>query len=243
MKPRCLPNLNLHKEDVMIRPKVLLALFALALAVATGAAAAEVKSAKGGIELSDPAGDVNPITTSGGSYPGFDVVKLSIKSDGQKITIGATLKDPPPDFASTVLVIYFDTDANKKTGAKLSSFKGFSGYDYMAELQACIEYDNGMKACSGGSSKAKPVARFAAINMVRYPGESENKKEKLVSSLGFPGRKPSAITPIKGKVVQTTLEYADLKVKSGQTIGILVHEACSFRKPENLFPEIRLTLK
>jgi hypothetical protein len=99
-----------------------------------------------------------------------------------------------------------------------------------------------MVACNGGSTKSKPKSRFAGINLYRLKGPSESNKERVVDSMGFPGRKPSVKTPVTGKQIQTTLEYADLGVKPGQTVRILVSEACSPRS-KSLFPEILLTLK
>jgi hypothetical protein len=44
-------------------------------------------------------------------------------------------------------------------------------------------------------------------------------------------------------VVRGTIDYADLKVKPGQTVRILVHEASSSSDFSGYFPEILLTLK
>ncbi len=49
----------------------------------------------GSVEFTDGAGDVGPILTVGSAgektFPGFDVVKLSIVSDGKQITVATTL--------------------------------------------------------------------------------------------------------------------------------------------------------
>src|SRR5512134_3888615 len=121
----------------------------LALPIATSAPA-EVRKASGSIELTDPAGDINPINTSDGKVPGFDVVKLSISSDGKQIRIGATLKDPPGDFASDVVRLYIDTDSNPKTGAAPMFYKELTGFEYKGELSACADYVKGGSACNGG---------------------------------------------------------------------------------------------
>ncbi len=226
----------------MKRLLLIATMLAAALALA-GSAYAQVQKAKGTIELSDPSGDVKPITTSHGSYPGFDVTKLAIASDGKQIKISATLKDPPGDFASSVLYLYFDTDNDPGSGITLMFFKSKTGFEYKAELDACIKFDNGMTACTGGSRKSKPIKRFGSVDLYRLKGRSENDKEPVLSALGFPGRKASQKIPITGKVVQGVIDYQDLKVKSGQTIRILVREACGPLNPSSLFPEILLTLK
>ena len=45
-------------------------------------------------------------------------------------------------------------------------------------------------------------------------------------------------------VAQGAIDYADLKVKPGQTIRILAKESCGYKaEDDGLFPEILLTLK
>jgi hypothetical protein len=215
---------------------------ALTLTFAT-ASGAEIKKAVGSIELTDPAGDVKPISTNEGKVPGFDVVKLSISSDGKKITIGATLKDPPGDFASDVVQLYFDTDNNAKTGVKeLMFFKGLSGFEYNGKLSACADYVNGGSACAGGMD-SKVKTHFGAINLDRYKGADQSATETVVDNMGFPGRKASSKLPIDKYLVRASFDYADLGVKPGQTIRILASESCSANDLSSFFPEIHLTLK
>ncbi len=58
------------------------------------------------------------------------------------------------------------------------------------------------------------------------------------------GRKEAPHVPIAGNVVRAALDYADLKVKPGQTIRIVVEEACGYQAADHgFFPEILLTLK
>src|SRR5258706_8528636 len=104
-------------------------------------AGAEVRKANGGIELPDAAGDCSPIHSSERDYPGLDVVKLALVSDGQHLTITATLKEPPGVFASEVVNVYLDTDNNPKTGAELT-FPPSAGWEYKAELDACADYSD-----------------------------------------------------------------------------------------------------
>jgi hypothetical protein len=196
--------------------------------------------AAGSIDLTDPAGDVSPIHSSDNvDYPGFDVVKLSVKSDGKQIALVATLKDPPGPFASRVIELYFDVDNNAKSGASLG-FPPADGFEYTAELSACVDYTDGSSACAGGS-KAKPKSHWAAINLSRYKGKKEYEKDTVVDSMGFPGAKPSAKAPITANIVQGSIDYADLKVKPGQTIRLLIKE--SHDKDTGLFPEVLLTLR
>jgi hypothetical protein len=220
----------------------------LVVAVAACAGAAEpekleVRRANGRIELSDPAGDVEPIHGSSGDYPGLDVVHLTIASDGKEISFAATLKDPPGSFANEVVVAYFDTDNKQETGMQMT-FPALGGFEYRAKLEACGDYGDKSSACVGGSTKAKLTRHWAGIDIERYKGKSEyGDKDTVVDSMAFPGSKASAQVPIPGNVVQGAIDYADLKVKPGQTVRILVREASAGSNLSSYFPEVLLTLK
>jgi hypothetical protein len=205
-----------------------------------------VKKAAGSIELTDPVGDVEPLHSSGDKdYPGYDVVKLTLASDGKALAISATLHDAPGPFASDVLELFFDTDNQAATGAQMT-FPEIGGFEYKAELDACIDFSDKSAACVGGTSnpKVKATAHYGALDLSRYTGKGPYDKEDVVDALGFPGRKASAKTPIGPDfVVRGTIDYADLKVKPGQTIRILVREASSSTDLAGYFPEILLTLK
>lgn len=202
----------------------------------------EVQKASGKLELTDPAGDVQPIHSSSGDYPGLDVVNLAVASDGKQIAFTATLKDPPGSFATEVLAVYFDTDNKPATGMQMT-YPELGGFEYKAQLEACADFSDKSSACVGGSVKAKPTRHWAAINLEHYKGKGEYDKDTVVDSMGFPGSKASAQVPIPGKVVQGSIDYADLKVKPGQTIRILVSEACAGGNLDSYFPEILLKLQ
>jgi hypothetical protein len=230
-------------------PAVLAALVLLIPAVSPARAEdapLPVKKAAGSIELTDPVGDIEPLHSSGDKdYPGYDVVKLTLASDGKTLTISATLHDAPGPFASDVLELFFDTDNQAGTGAQMV-FPKIGGFEYKAQLDACIDFSDKSSACVGGTSNAKvqPTAHYAAIDLSRYTGKGPYDKEDVVDALGFPGRKASAKTPIGPDfVVRGAIDYADLKVKPGQTIRILVREASSSTDLSGYFPEILFTLK
>jgi hypothetical protein len=223
-----------------MRPSPLLAVlisFALPLA-----ATAQPKKATGSLELTDPAGDAAPIHTSEHEYPGFDVVKMVVKSDGQRITFSATLQDAPGVFAAEVLKMYFDTDNNAKTGAAVG-YPNRPGFEFKGELDACATYADKSSACIGGSN-AKVQTHYATIGLDRLKGKDAYDTDTVVDVLGFPGKKKSPETPIAGKLVEATVDYADLQVKPGQTVRILVQEASgSGGEDSGYFPEIVLTLQ
>lgn len=226
----------------MKRLVLILVVLAAALAFAFSASA-EVKKAKGSIELTDATGDVNPINTSSGTYPGLDVAKVKIDSDGKQLKFDVTLKEPPHNFASSVIEVFFDTDNDPKTGAASMFYKDRTGFNYKAKIEACIKFDNGMTACTGGTSKkAKVLERFGAMGLYELTGKNDAEKKEIVSAMGFPGKKAGKKIPVTGKVITGVLEYADLKVKSGQTIRILIRESCGPIKATSLFPEVLLTL-
>jgi hypothetical protein len=200
-----------------------------------------VIKATSGLELADPAGDVERIHSSSGDYPGLDVIKLTLASDGKQLKITTVLKDPPGVFADTVVELYFDTDRNAKTGAALT-FPPIAGLEFLAKLQACIDFDDKSAACVGGSSKGKPVRHWAGIDLEHYQGKGQYDRKSVIDAMGFPGSKASVQTPISGTTVAGVIDYADLGVKPGQTIRILAREA-SGKTNADSFPEIWLTLK
>ena len=227
----------------MRRATLLIAIAILVLGLG-GMAQAEIKKAKGGIELTDPAGDIVPINTSSGAVPGYDIVKLGILSDGKRITVRAMIGGELSTFASSVLTMYVDCDLDLNTGAKLMFFRKHKGFEYEAKLMSCIKFDNGMTACTGGSPKAKVVSRYAAFDLEHYLEAKESgKSEDVLSAMGFGKAKKAVKVPVKGNVIEAGMDYADMGLKSGQTIRILVSEDCGPLNPARLFPEIHLTLK
>ncbi|HWC65924.1 MAG TPA: hypothetical protein VG777_07570, partial [Thermoanaerobaculia bacterium] len=85
---------------------------------------------------------------------------------------------------------------------------------------------------------------WAAAEVERYKGKAQYDTETVVSALGFRGQKPSPRTPIKGTVVESTVDYADLKVKPGQKIRLVVRESGGMSSADGgFFPDIFLTLK
>jgi len=221
---------------------VLVGLIGIFSAVVSAQEAKPVKAA-GAVELKDAAGDMGSITTSDGEEPPLDIVLLAIKSDGKRITFAATLKDNPGRFATAPVTAYIDSDNNLSTGVKLG-FEGPTGFEYKAEISLCIKYDGGGEACSGAAG-SKPTARYGAVNLDLFKGKSNyDEKETVVDSMGFPGSKASVKVPVTAKVVEASFEYADLKVKPGQTIRILAQETGgSATDGDGYFPVVLLTLK
>jgi hypothetical protein len=210
----------------------------LALA-ATLALAEAPKSMKatGSVELDERAGDARPMSTSDGDIPGLDVVHVRIASDGKRLAFAVTLKDPPGVFASSALNAYLDTDLNPKTGV---DYHGLPGFDYKVKVESCVDYADSVSACEGGS-KAKPKAHWAAINVDRLK-DSSAFGDTVVDSMGFGDSKASARTPVAGKVLEGGFDYADLGLKSGQTIRVVLEENDDMDDVGDV-PEILLTLK
>lgn len=213
--------------------------------LSAAAAAQEAKPVKaaGAVELKDGTGDMGPISTSKGEEPPLDVVLLGIRSDGKRITLSATLDGPPGRFATAPVTAFIDVDNDPATGVKVG-FDGPTGFEYRAELSMCIRYSEGGEACSGAAG-SKPESRYGAVDLELFKGKSNyDGKETVVDAMGFPGRKAAVKTPMTGKVVEGSFEYADIKAKSGQTIRILAQETGgSATDGDGYFPIVLLTLK
>ena len=180
--------------------------------------------ARGSVELADPKGDVGPVETGTAgnmvSEPGFDMVHLSIVSDGKRIVFAATLTEPPGARAGRAVDFHVDTDANPKTGAELGVL-GIHGVEYSLELDSCVQYGQHLGFSCAVSRKAQATANWGAMAVERYKGTSSFDKDTVVDDGEFVRGKASARIPVKGAVLQGSVDYADLGVKSGQTIRIV----------------------
>jgi hypothetical protein len=203
------------------------------------AAAAPIK-AVGSVDLKDPAGDLEPISTSGGSRAPVDVVLLSVRSDGTRLTIAATIAGPDlGSFATGVVKVLFDTDNDPATGVK--PFRETAGgYEFLAELALCMTYENKATACAGGIN-AKVADRFGAVTLRRLKGDEFN-GDTIVDAMGFGKKSPRV--PVTTNVVECAIEYGDLGVKPGQTIGLYARETGGSPKAgTGAFATVVLTLK
>lgn len=229
----------------MPRPRTTATVCWMALLLVAGATGAEEPiSAQGEVELSDPKGDLGPMSTSGGEEPPLDVVALKVRSDGETLTLEAELDGEPGDFASGVVRLLIDTDNDPSTG--ISAFMDRpGGFEYGAELMLCMEYDGRASACAGGMGDLPVSDRWGAIELERFEGDSlHGPKETLIRAMQFPGKRSSEKVPFADRVVASSIAYADLEVASGQTIRLLAQEAGGQPlEGDGYFPIVLLTLK
>ena len=188
-------------------------------------------------ELSDPARDVQAQNTSDGKRLPFDVVHLTLTSDGKNVLVTATLNDPPGDFASSVVKLYFDTDNNPKTGVETFWSKK-PGFESASDVDACIKYTNGSSSCVGGmrGKDAKVQSRFGVADVSKF-GKSETERTKVRAVFDAPE------TPLDGKTVKASIAYADLGLKPGSVVRILARESDGSYDETADFPEVLLKLK
>jgi hypothetical protein len=221
-------------------------------AAAPMAAGARVTSVDGRAELTDPAGDVQPIVyrKSVGSgpekevkYPGFDVVKLVVSSDGKAITLAATLTAPPANAAHEVIEFNIDADNNPKTGVTHPDSRLLTGVEFYGALEACIESASFGTMCTGTSES--PAGHTAVVTLAKYGGDWPS-KDALIDLPAAGNVKEPLKTPIKGAVVQATVDYASMGLKSGQTIRLVAREHSAGtvnNMGQGYLPEIVVTLK
>jgi hypothetical protein len=216
------------------------------------AAGARVTSVDGRAELTDPAGDVQPIIyrVSVGSgpekqvkYPGFDIVKVVVSSDGKAITFAATLTAPPANAAHEVIEFYIDADNNPKTGVTHPDSGLLAGVEFYGTLEACLESASFGTLCAGTDERP---AGFTGIVTLEKFGRDWPFKDRLFDLPAGGTVKEPRKTPIKGPVVQATVDYASIGLKSGQTIRLIAREYSAGQvenKGQGYLPEILLTLK
>jgi hypothetical protein len=216
------------------------------------AAGARIVSANGRAELTDPAGDVKPIVyrQSVGTgpekevkFPGFDIVKLAVSSDGKAITFAATLSAPPANAAAEVIEFYADTDNNPKTGVTHPDSRLLTGVEFYGTLEACLESLSFGTTCTG--TDAQPAGHTGVVMLEKF-GRDWMFKDALIDLPAVGKVKEPQKQPIKGPVVQGTLDYASMGLKPGQTIRLVAREFSAGlvnNVGQGYLPEILLTLK
>ena len=216
------------------------------------AAGARVTSVDGRAELTDPTGDVQPIiyrvSVGGGpekqvKYPGFDIVKLAVSSDGKAITFAATLTAPPANAAHEVVEFYIDADNNPQTGVTHPDSPLLTGVEFYGTLEACLESASFGTLCAG--TDERPAGFTGVVTLEKF-GSDWPTKNALIDLPAAGKVKEPVKTPIKGPVVQSTVDYASMGLKSGQTIRLIAREHSAGtveNKGQGYFPEILLTVK
>ena len=194
----------------------------LLISGAVSQTAAQVQKAIGSIELPASHPCVPYKLTNKDKV--YDVLKVLLQSDGKRITIAATLKDPPPARPGHVLGLYFDTDNNPKTGGRPFFSHEESGFELQSAVEACARYTNG-EACGDGFQDDKVTAHYTIANLQRFTGPKPYEFDDDIISTHLFGFNATR-DPIIGNMVHATFKYADLKVQSGQTIRILVERVC-----------------
>ena len=216
----------------MIRPAIL----AIVLLLPTLQSVKPAQKALDAVEWTDPAGDVERGSTSNGTRPGFDVVKLGLVSDGASLTINAALKGlMSGNWGSQVVTLYIDVDNNPKTGYE-TFWSKVPGFDLKAELLACVDYADDSHACVGSLTGQK-VKGYHAVATVGKMIDTSGNTSDIVGAFKAPQ------VPIKGALVSAALTYKDLGVKSGQTIRLLARETDGPFDASADFPLVQLTLK
>lgn len=227
-----------------MNPSIALLPFVIAAACVQPAAAVEPvtpHAAKEHFEIAAPATPLGPI---GGNAPALDLTQVSVISDGQRIVFTATLKNPPADVASDVLDAYIDADDNPATGAKLFRSK-LGGFEYVAKLHACARFGGGVSLCDGVGGDGHASDHFAALGLERCTGEWVIPTKTIVETDDSPDHKASAHVPITNRLVTGSLDYADIGLKSGQTIRLVLRRSGgdALADHSDYFPPVLLVLK
>jgi hypothetical protein len=203
--------------------------------VAAGPAHAQKVAA----ELTDPPGDVNP--ANNGPENARDVVKLSLGSDGTRLTVTATLaQDERSTMAGGVVRFYVDTDRKPATGGKTRY--GQTGFEFEGELSVCHADASAITSCAGGGDGKPPRARYARVGLEQFTGKAGEEIQKYTTTRTVSsGMGAASGTPLVGRVVTAEVPYGDLGVKAGQVVRVLAFEVDA--NDDGAFPEVLLTLR
>jgi hypothetical protein len=198
--------------------------------ICTAALIAEKANPQQSVRLAVPAAEA----TLDADPNRFNVLGASLRSDGKYLIIDTELKDKATTRAGVVLRVYVDTDNNAATGAAEQSGE-HKGFEYKTAVELCIDDFKGGATCSGRESKPKGYHGLAEV--------SRFKKDTSSADLDDVRQFYDAEqTPLDGKVVEGKISYADLGVKSGQTVRLVACTASPFHD-FTFFPDVILQLK
>ena len=128
-------------------------------------------------------------------YPGFDVVKLVVSSDGKAITFAATLTAPPANAAHEVIEFHIDADNNPKTGVTHPDSRLLTGVEFYGTLEACLESASFGTSCAG--TDERPIGHTGVVTLEKY-GRDWPFKDALIDLPAAGKVKEPQKTPIKG---------------------------------------------
>jgi hypothetical protein len=189
------------------------------------------------VELSDAAGDVQ----ARGDDPGKDVVKVILDTDGKNLNVTVVLAEEAVFYlkghqAGDVIEVMLDVDSKESTGGK-PFFYPKSGFEFQIEVGACIEYENGGMACSGGLQNVKEINYFSTYALQKFTGGSD--MELISEPFNWKDRGKD----IQGNRIEVSIPYAAMQLAPGQSVRIAVKENDDATFKEEYLPEVLLTLK
>lgn len=191
---------------------------------------ADVQTATGTVSLESATDHVEPVLTGSGNIPGRDVARFQLTSDGTNLILSATMAKPVSgSLADAVVRLYVDVDNDATTGSA-ATFSDISGFEFEIDLNLCVAYENGVEACAGQAG-TKPASYYATA-----AGKKTESGEELRSIWDL------AQTKVNGNIVTAGIPYADLGLKSGQTVRIYARESSGEYDDSSYFPEVRLTM-
>lgn len=205
-----------------MRSGFVLAMLALVLGSLQLPAGETAAAAKSALTLTDTGGD-----DFGEEARPIDVVKVDLSSDGKFLLIATALaKAPKPasPFEALILGLAIDSDNNRKTGGQ--GFGGMTGdvpgIEFESEILASIESDEG-------------ISKSSAASVIAVDQKGNQSNVRLSSD--------ASRTPAKGKTYTGKIAYADIGVKPGQVIRLVVRELSDRGEMRGVFPEVLLKLK
>ncbi len=206
------------------------------LVMVPGMLAQEIRTAKHSVVLEDAAGDVND-----GDHPGKDVVKVILDTDGTDLNITVVLAKEAKFYldghmAGDVIDLILDTDNNKTTGGE-SAFYGKTGFEFLIEVGACIEYEGGGMACSGALEGAEATNFFSTYSLEKHI--DKDNKEMISEPFNWKARGKD----IQGNSIKVSVPYSQMNLSPGQQVRLAVRERDDNTLKNEYLPEVLLTIK
>ncbi len=206
------------------------------LVMVPGMMAQEIRTAEHSVVLEDAAGDVTD-----GDHPGKDVVKVILDTDGTDLNITVVLAKEAKFYldghmAGDVIDLILDADNNKATGGK-PFFYETPGFEFLIEVGACIEYEDGGMACSGALRGSKATNYFSTYSLEKYI--EEDKKERISEAFNWKARGKD----IQGNSIKVSVPYSQMNLSPGQKVRFAVKERDDSTFKKEYLPEVLLTIK
>jgi hypothetical protein len=198
----------------------------------------------GSVAWDDPAGDVKP-PSEAPNRPPLDIVRVEVQGSGGALRIKIRMKDSlerrfsytRPDggnLGGVVAHLYIDADNKPETGgeprwASDAGRKTIRGYEFQVSLQLGRRYGDGKSMSIATGDAVVEEKKYKQVERLAVFGVGKLRQGTASLDMGFrlpEGSREQAFkaTSWKGDTIETSIPYAWLGLKAGDTIRLCYYE-------------------